>query len=196
MRSRRPATGLPSDAPAPGWRDPAPALARDRSSSAAAERRRLTRLARLSAVDARFSGERRDAGHDGRRHRIEIEIERHRQILRHRHRFEQHDAIADDAETLDEGEPFVAVGDGACRRPSVATSPLSGSDAPVIRLTKTSAAGRSNPSSMATTPSGTRKCRTLSGRSPPYCFSTSVRTRASGTTAAADSLRRRPGRFP
>ena len=68
-------------------------------------------------VDADFGGQGRDTRHDLRRHGLEREIERDSQVLRDGHAFQQHDAIADDAEALDEREPLVAVGDGARRAP-------------------------------------------------------------------------------
>ena len=50
---------------------------------------------------------------------------------------------------------------------------LSGRVAPVMRLTKTSAAGRSKPEQhRAAAPAASRNSRTRSGLRPPYCFST------------------------
>src|SRR5260221_3450721 len=63
-------------------------------------------------------------------------------------------------------------------RPSVITSPLSGRTAPVMRLMKVSAAGRSRPINVERVPDGIRRSRTRSGRNAPYCFSTSCSSSA------------------
>ena len=49
--------------------------------------------------------------------RLDLQRERHRQVLDHRQRVEQHGALADDAEPIDGGEPVGAVGDRR-RRPA------------------------------------------------------------------------------
>src|SRR5687768_4812346 len=71
-------------------------------------------------------------------------------------------------------------------RPNARISPLSGSAAAVARLTKTSAVGRSNPTSIVAVPDGSLRLRTRSGLRPPYDFSTSVKTRGSDESAAIE----------
>ena len=195
MPSRRPATDLPSDARAPGWPDRAPARAQEKFARAAAARRRrhgfrgwrrrCPASAASAATRVMISGGTGSSARSNEMARFCATVIASSSTMRSltmpkRSTKASHSSLS----------AMALVG-----RPRLATSPLSGSDAPVIRLTNTSAAGRSKPRSIVMRPAGTRRARTRSGRSPPYCFSTSVRTRGSGTTAAAGSLLRRRGRF-
>ena len=86
--------------------------------------------------------------------------ERHRQVLDDRQRLEQHGALADDAEAIDESRAS-----RRCRRSRASggrtdcTSPVSGSVAPVTRLTNISAAGWSRPRIATCSPAATRSSR-------------------------------------
>ena len=86
--------------------------------------------------------------------------------------FEQHGAIADDAEAIERGEPLVTVGEvlrfGA---PKTRTSPSSGSEAPVTRLTITSAAAASMPAIATRSPGATASASMRSGRSAAVVLS-------------------------
>src|SRR5262249_60231270 len=69
-------------------------------------------------------------------------------------------------------------------RPSTSTSPSSGTDAPVTRFTKTSAAPASSPEIATRSPGATTRALSRSGRSALYCLRTPVirRTGPSGTS--------------
>ena len=65
-----------------------------------------------SVGDADFGGERRRARADVVGRRLDLQRERHREILNHGEGVEQHGARAHDSEAIDRGEPVGAVGDG------------------------------------------------------------------------------------
>lgn len=60
---------------------------------------------------ADFCGQVRRLRHHCLGRRFDLERERHRQVLDHGHRLEQHGPLTDDAETIEGGEPVGAVGD-------------------------------------------------------------------------------------
>ena len=98
--------------------------------------------------------------------RLDVERERHREVLNRRQRFEQDGPLGDDAEAIDDREPVRAVGDVGRRRPNIRTSPESGSAAPVMRLISISAAGRSRPRIADRSPGARTNRSTRSGRRP------------------------------
>ena len=79
-------------------------------------------------------------------------------------------------------------------RPNSRICPRSGRVAPVMRLIKVSAAGRSSPTSATFSPSPTDRCSIRRGRRAPYSFETPASsTRAAVTTRAGGSPRPRRG---
>ena len=181
MPSPRRARDSPSGAPAQGWQDRAPAPAQDNTFERRSGDASAMRSVEAFGCNAHFGGERCDARHDvaaapARDSRSNEMARFWATVIA----FEKHDAIADDTEALDKREPFVAVGYGARRAAQDCDLALVGQRRPVIRLTKTSAAGRSKPRSMVAPPAGTRRSRTRSGRNPPYCFSTPVQDKRVG----------------
>ena len=142
-------------------RGPSASAFPSRTRSCARRRRARRQTAATARTGCRPPAQARGRSRDAFRKLFDLQRKRQREVLLDRERVQQHDALAQDAEPIHLDEPRIRVGDVARRDAEhIRRRPSPGSVAPVMRLTRISAATDRIPGAPPTQPSRSSRCST------------------------------------